>query len=67
VVHEAPTFAGLGAEIAAAVTERCFYALEAPVLRVGGYNIPYPPSRTEDEYLPDLDRVLDAIDRVLAY
>jgi len=67
VVHEAPTFVGLGAEIAAAITERCFYALEAPVLRVGGYNIPYPPSRTEDEYLPDLDRVLDALDRVLAY
>jgi pyruvate dehydrogenase E1 component beta subunit len=66
VVHEAPTFAGLGAEIAAAITERCFFALEAPVLRVGGYNIPYPPSGTEDEYLPDLDRVLDAVDRVLA-
>jgi 2-oxoisovalerate dehydrogenase E1 component beta subunit len=65
VVHEAPTFAGLGAEIAAAVTEHCFDMLEAPVLRVGGYNIPYPPSRTEDEYLPDTDRVLDAIDRVL--
>jgi 2-oxoisovalerate dehydrogenase E1 component beta subunit len=67
VVHEAPTFAGLGAEIAAAVTEHCFDLLEAPVLRVGGYNTPYPPSKVEDLYLPDIDRVLDAVDRALAY
>ena len=67
VVHEAPTFVGLGAEIAAAVTERCFYELQAPVIRVGGYNTPYPPAQAEDEYLPDLDRVLDAVDRSLAY
>jgi 2-oxoisovalerate dehydrogenase E1 component beta subunit len=67
VVHEAPTFAGLGAEIAAAVTEQCFHALEAPVLRVGGYNTPYPPARAEEDYLPDLDRVLDAIEHSLAY
>ena len=67
VVHEAPVYAGLGAEIAARVTERCFYALEAPVLRVGGFYIPYPPSRIEDHYLPDLDRVLDAVDRTFAY
>jgi 2-oxoisovalerate dehydrogenase E1 component beta subunit len=67
VVHEAPTFLGLGAEIAARVTERCFYQLEAPVLRVGGYSTPYPASRLEEDYLPDLDRVLDAVDRCLAY
>jgi 2-oxoisovalerate dehydrogenase E1 component beta subunit len=67
VVHEAPTFLGLGAEIAAAVTSRAFYHLEAPVLRVGGYNVPYPPSRLEEEFLPDLDRVLDTVDRSLAY
>ena len=67
VVHEAPTFLGLGAEIAARLTERCFYSLQAPVLRVGGYDIPYPPSKVEEEYLPDLDRVLDAVDRSLAY
>ncbi len=67
VVHEAPMFLGIGAEIAARVTERCFYHLEAPVLRVGGFDIPYPPSRLEEEYLPDLDRVLDAVDRVLAF
>ncbi|WP_088288438.1 alpha-ketoacid dehydrogenase subunit beta [Kineosporia sp. A_224] len=67
VVHEAPTFLGLGAEIAARVTERCFYHLEAPVLRVGGFHLPYPASRLEEEYLPDLDRVLDAVDRALAF
>src|SRR6266480_1160075 len=67
VVHEAPVTAGLGAEIAARVTEECFYHLEAPVLRVGGFSTPYPPSRLEDHYLPDLDRVLDAVDRVFAF
>ncbi|CAM4010308.1 alpha-ketoacid dehydrogenase subunit beta [Janibacter anophelis] len=67
IVHEAQTFVGLGAEIAARVQEECFYHLEAPVLRVGGYNIPYPPSRFEEEFLPTLDRVLDAVDRSLAH
>jgi len=67
IVHEAPVFLGTGSEIAARITERCFYHLEAPVLRVGGYHAPYPPSRLEDEYLPGLDRVLDAVDRALAY
>jgi 2-oxoisovalerate dehydrogenase E1 component beta subunit len=67
VAHEAPVFLGLGAELAAAVTERCFYSLQAPVLRVGGFHAPYPPSRLEEYYLPDLDRVLDAVDRALAH
>jgi 2-oxoisovalerate dehydrogenase E1 component beta subunit len=67
VVHEAPVHVGLGAEIAARVTERCFYALEAPVLRVGGFDVPYPPSRLEEDFLPDLDRILDGVDRALAY
>jgi pyruvate dehydrogenase E1 component beta subunit len=67
VVHEAAVTAGLGAEIAAGVSQECFYNLEAPVLRVGGYSTPYPPSRLEEHYLPDLDRVLDAIDRAFAY
>jgi pyruvate dehydrogenase E1 component beta subunit len=67
VVHEAPTFLGIGAEIAARITERCFSVLEAPVLRAGGYHLPYPPSRVEHEYLPDLDRVLDAAERAVAY
>ncbi|WP_019547714.1 alpha-ketoacid dehydrogenase subunit beta [Streptomyces sulphureus] len=66
-VHEAPVFLGSGAEVAARLTERCFYHLEAPVLRVGGFHAPYPPARLEDEYLPGLDRVLDAVDRALAY
>ena len=55
------------AELAARVTERCFYSLEAPVLRVTGYDVPYPASRLEEHFLPDLDRVLDAVDRVTAY
>ena len=67
VVHEAPVTGGLGAEIAALVTQECFYQLEAPVLRVGGYSTPYPPSRLEEYYLPDLDRVLDAVDRTFSY
>ncbi|HEY9293853.1 MAG TPA: alpha-ketoacid dehydrogenase subunit beta [Microlunatus sp.] len=67
VVHEAAVSGGLGGEIAARVSEQCFYSLESPVLRVGGFDIPYPASRLEDEYLPDLDRVLDAVDRSLAY
>ena len=67
VAHEAPVYAGFGAEIAARVTERCFYHLEAPVLRVGGFATPYPPSRLEDHYLPDLDRILDAVDRTFGY
>jgi pyruvate dehydrogenase E1 component beta subunit len=67
VVHEAARTLGLGAEIAARVQEECFYSLEAPVLRVTGYDLPYPPSRVEDEYLPDLDRVLDAVDRSMAF
>ncbi|MEU8042099.1 alpha-ketoacid dehydrogenase subunit beta [Streptosporangium sp. NPDC049078] len=67
VVHEAPVFNGFGAEVAARVTEECFYHLEAPVLRVGGPSTPYPPSRLEDHYLPDLDRVLHAVDRAFAF
>jgi pyruvate dehydrogenase E1 component beta subunit len=67
VVHEAPGNLGLGSEIAARVQEECFYSLEAPVLRVTGFDTPYPPARVEEEYLPDLDRVLDAVDRTFAY
>ena len=67
VVHEAPLNLGLGAELAARITEQCFYSLESPVLRVGGFDTPYPPSKVEDGYLPDLDRVLDMVDRSLAY
>jgi 2-oxoisovalerate dehydrogenase E1 component beta subunit len=67
VVHEAPVNLGMGSEIAARITEECFYSLEAPVLRVGGFDTPYPPSRVEEEYLPDLDRVLDMVDRSLGF
>jgi len=67
VVHEAPVTLGLGSELAARVTEEAFYALEAPVLRVGGFDTPYPPSRLEEDFLPDLDRVLDAVDRSMAF
>lgn len=67
VAHEAPVFFGSGGEIAARVTERCFYVLEAPVLRVGGFHTPYPPANIEEEYLPTFDRLLDAVDRALAY
>jgi 2-oxoisovalerate dehydrogenase E1 component beta subunit len=67
VVHEASTLFGIGAEIAASVTEACFYALQAPVLRVGSYNMPYPPAKVEDHFLPDVDRVLDAVDRSLNF
>ena len=67
VVHEAPRFLGLGAEIAAELSDRCFHHLEAPVQRVAGYDVPYPPGRVEEDFLPDLDRVLDAVDRSFEY
>jgi pyruvate dehydrogenase E1 component beta subunit len=67
VVHEAPSFVGLGTEIAARVSEELYYEMEAPVLRVTGFDTPYPPSRVEEEYLPDLDRVLHVVDRSLGY
>ena len=66
VVHEAAGFAGFGAELAARIAEKCFYQLEAPVARVTGLDIPYPPPKYEHWYLPDADRVLDAVDRALA-
>jgi len=67
VVNEAPSEASLSSEVAARVQEECFYSLEAPVLRVTGVDTPYPPSKLEEEYLPDLDRVLDAVDRSLGW
>ncbi|KAA1421685.1 alpha-ketoacid dehydrogenase subunit beta [Nocardioides humilatus] len=67
VVHEAHVNLGLGAELSARITEECFYSLEAPVLRVGGFDTPYPASRLEEDWLPDLDRVLDAVDRSLEF
>ncbi len=65
--QEAPGFTSLGGEIAATVMERAFYALEAPVLRVSGFDVPFPPAKLEGAYLPDADRILEAVDRSLAY
>ena len=62
IVHEAPTFGGFGAEIAAQLAERAFDCLEAPIRRVGGFDVPYPPARIEALFLPDVDRVLDAVE-----
>ena len=67
VVHEAHVNLGLGAEVSARISEECFFSLEAPVLRVGGFDTPYPAARVEEHFLPDLDRLLDAVDRSLAF
>lgn len=67
VVHEAPRFAGYGAEIAATVSERVFGHLAAPVLRVTGFDTPYPPAKIERHYLPHADRILDAVAHSLEY
>jgi 2-oxoisovalerate dehydrogenase E1 component beta subunit len=67
ITHEASLSHGLGAEIAARVQQDAFYALESPVLRVTGYDTPYPPSRLEADWLPGVDRILDAVDQVLSY
>jgi 2-oxoisovalerate dehydrogenase E1 component beta subunit len=67
VVHEAQVSSGFGAEVAAQVAERAFYHLEAPVLRVGGFDVPYPAAKLEEFFLPDTDRILDAVDRSLAF
>ncbi|WP_434598964.1 alpha-ketoacid dehydrogenase subunit beta [Streptomyces sp. A5-4] len=64
VVQEAQGFAGVGAEVAARVQERCFHSLSAPVLRVAGFDIPYPPPKLEHAHLPGVDRILDAVDRL---
>ena len=67
VCQEAPGSVSVGSEIAATITEKAFYSLEAPVLRVSGYDTPFPPARLESVYLPDADRILDAVDKSLAY
>ncbi|CAN5139960.1 alpha-ketoacid dehydrogenase subunit beta [soil metagenome] len=67
VASEAAGFSSISSEIAATVTERAFYSLEAPVLRVTGFDTPFPPARLETMYLPDADRILEAVDRSLAY
>ena len=67
VAHEAGTFVSMSSEIAAKIAELCFYHLEAPVIRVGGFDVPYPAAKLEELYLPDADRLMEAVDRVLAY
>jgi 2-oxoisovalerate dehydrogenase E1 component beta subunit len=67
IAQEAPGSVSVGSEIAATVAERAFYSLEAPVLRVSGFDTPFPPAKLETIYLPDADRVLEAVDRALAY
>jgi len=67
VAQEAPGNVSIGSEIAATVAERAYYSLLSPVLRVSGYDTPFPPARLESYYLPDIDRILEAVDRALAY
>jgi len=67
VTHEAPTFGGIGGEIAARITERAFLHLEAPVIRVGGFHMPYPVAAVEEHYLPNIDRLMDALDTAFSY
>ena len=67
VVHEAPLTSGLGAEVAQLVTQGCFDTLKAPVERVTGFDVPYPSGDLEDEYIPNIDRILFGIQRVLEY
>lgn len=65
ITHEAGQNGGLGAEIAASITERCFHYLEHAPVRVTGFDIPYPYSKLESHHLPDLDRILDGVDRAM--
>ncbi|CAO1652386.1 Putative branched-chain alpha-keto acid dehydrogenase component [Salinibacterium sp. NYA9b] len=65
ITHEAAESGGLGAEIAATLTDRCFYYLEAAPVRITGFDVPYPAAKLEDHFLPDLDRILDGVDRAL--
>ncbi len=67
VAHEASTFVSISSEVAARVAELAFYHLEAPVIRVGGFDVPYPSAKLEEKFLPDADRILEAVDRSLAY
>jgi 2-oxoisovalerate dehydrogenase E1 component beta subunit len=67
IVHEAPRTLGMGAEVTALIVERAFDFLEAPVARVTGWDIPYPPAALEHHYLPSVERIVDAIRATVAY
>ena len=65
VVHRAPRTTGIGAEVAALIQERALYSLQAPVQRVTGWDTVFPLKRTEDVYLPDVERIVTAARRTL--
>jgi len=67
IAHEASQTGGIGAELAARVQAQAFYELEVPILRVTGYDTPYPASRLEEDWLPNLDRILNACDTSLSH
>ena len=67
VVHEAPRTLGMGAEVAALIMEEAFDSLEAPVARVTGWDVPYPPAALEAHYLPGVERIAAAVRRTVAY
>jgi 2-oxoisovalerate dehydrogenase E1 component beta subunit len=67
IASEASTSFSVAAEVAAKVSELAFYHLEAPVIRVGSFDVPYPPAKLEELFLPDADRILEAVDRSLSY
>jgi pyruvate dehydrogenase E1 component beta subunit len=67
VMHEAPASASVSGDLVARLTESCFYSMRAPGMRVVGYHVPYPAGRIEEEYLPSVDRILDAVDRLMEY
>jgi len=67
IAQEAPGNVSVASEVAATVAEKAFYSLESPVLRVSGFDVPFPPAKLEELYLPDADRILEAVDRALAY
>ncbi|HEX3905546.1 MAG TPA: alpha-ketoacid dehydrogenase subunit beta [Polyangia bacterium] len=66
IVHEAPRTSGFGAELSATIAEKAILSLDAPILRVTGFDTPFPYT-LEAEYLPDADRILDAVERVVSF
>ncbi|HVV15589.1 MAG TPA: alpha-ketoacid dehydrogenase subunit beta [Polyangia bacterium] len=66
IVQEAPRTSGFGAELAATIAEKAILHLDAPIVRVAGLDTPFPYT-LEHEYLPDADRILDAVERVVRF
>ena len=67
IVQEAPRTLGYAAELAAILAEKAILDLRGPVLRVTGYDVPYPYWQIEDHYMPSVARVADAVRRLLAF